>query len=82
LNKNQLNTYKVKDVLFVQKVSWKEKLEIFEKIKDRDIKKYNLCKNYGINILYYSKYTTNEKYIDLIYKLDDLIKKIKENELK
>jgi len=51
---------------------------MFEKIKERDIKKYNLCKNYGINILYYSKYTPNEKYIDLIYyKLDDLIKKIK-----
>lgn len=54
--------------------------EGFEKIKENDLKKYNLCKENGIKIFYYAKENKRyipEKYIDKIYfNLNELLKEI------
>ena len=50
--------------------------EKFKETKKLDLKKYKLCKEHKIDILYYADNKPLEKYIDTVYNKEELIKKI------
>lgn len=66
-------------VSFTSKDSKEEILISFNKIKNNDIKKYNLCKDNNIKILYYSD-VNYKKFLSekIIHSLDELLNYIKQ----
>lgn len=51
--------------------------EEFKKQIERDREKFNVCKEHGIDILYYTNQSVKSEEYNLLYEIDDLLKEIK-----